>query len=117
MKKVFPFIVIALVGVSFFTNPGLEEHKTVVKQAYLELLDKEIDSSIVGKGIKNLGMGLSTVFVEKLVDNRVSRDNYLLFSLTRVMYKGERRLVGMGVFGNVFLFGEPKLNPGEMFEK
>ena len=33
----------------------------------------------------------------------MTRDNYILFSITKISWKGESRNIGYGLFGNVFL--------------
>ena len=47
---------------------------------------------------------------DKLVENMVSVDNYVIFSITNVRIDGKKKSVGYGLFGNVFIFGEIKKN-------
>ncbi|MBK8442421.1 MAG: hypothetical protein IPL35_02955 [Sphingobacteriales bacterium] len=41
-----------------------------------------------------------------MIDNSVSTDNYILFSTTKYSLEGETKVVGIGAFGNVFIFAD-----------
>jgi hypothetical protein len=49
-----------------------------------------------------LGMMLGGALVDKIIDNLVSTENYILFSTTKISWEGETKIIGIGAFGNVF---------------
>jgi hypothetical protein len=49
------------------------------------------------------GMMLGGALVDRIVDNFVSTDNYVLFSTTKVSWEGKTKIIGIGAFGNVFI--------------
>ena len=99
-----------LVVVLIFSNPSEENHiesvKSKLKIAFKkkmasEMIDDESNSiASLGKG---LGLLLGDTFIDKMTDGFISRDNYFLFSITKGEYKGENKVIGFGVLGNVFL--------------
>lgn len=38
-----------------------------------------------------------------LIENSISRDNYLVFSITMATWNGESKKIGYGCFGNVYI--------------
>lgn len=49
------------------------------------------------------GAAIGAAFTDKFVDENVVVDDYYLFSITKVRYKGKSNIVGLGVFGKVIL--------------
>ena len=73
----------------------------------MEVAQKEMKAKASDAGgLESLGMMLGTTLAEGLINNMVSRDNYLLFSLTKVTFDGESKIIGIGILGNVFLTGK-----------
>ena len=109
-KQFYILISILLVTILIFTNPSEENHIESVKLKLKMVFKKKMNSEIsenqdesfktVGNG---LGLMLGNTFIDKLTDGIVSRENYLLFSLTNANYKGEQKTIGFGILGNVFL--------------
>lgn len=108
MKK--PLLVISIFfAILVFTNPGLPVHRAAI-------LEDTQGRFMEGKGAQiagTLGAGAIANEVEATVNQRVSRANYWLFSLTRINYvdvadpgTGDvlKRDVGIGVLGQVFLW-------------
>lgn len=93
------FGVIVLIAV--FTNPSTEEHKQAVKSVVNQIVQNSVSEN--ASDMENLGILLGSSLAEKLVENSVTRDNYILFSITKISWKSESRNIGYGVFGNVFL--------------
>ncbi|MGX7666064.1 DUF4359 domain-containing protein [Flavobacterium pedocola] len=94
-----------ILAIAIFTNPNQEIHKEVVKSTITSYYQKSIeeDDTIPKNGFSALGSLLGTSLINTLVENGVSSDNYLVFSITKIRYKGEEKSIGFGVFGNVFL--------------
>lgn len=53
-----------------------------------------------------LGLMLGGVMLDRMIENMVSTDNYVLFSTTKITWEGETKLIGVGLFGNVFISSE-----------
>ena len=86
------------------TNPCIEEHKAAVKTKIMETAGGEMIKEAEDKGgFATLGAMLGATFAENLINNLVSRDNYLLFSLTKATFDGESKIIGVGILGNVFI--------------
>lgn len=109
-KQFYSLISILLVAILIFTNPNEEDHiqnvKSKLKIAFKKKMSSEISENqddafeALGNG---LGLFLGDTFIDKLTDGIVSRENYLLFSLTNASYKNEEKIIGFGILGNVFL--------------
>lgn len=95
----------AILAITIFTNPSQEMHKDIVKSKLTTYYQKSIekDETIPKNGFSALGSLLGTSLINTLVQNSVSSDNYLFFSVTKVAYEGEENSIGFGVLGNVFL--------------
>ena len=104
MKGIFIFILV-LAGLMVFTNPPLEDHKAALKTEYTGMIDDELDNSGLGK-LKNISKGIGGMVIDGIIDSRVSRANYLLFSLTQVQRNDKKEIVAVGVLGNVFFLGD-----------
>lgn len=116
MKRLSVIILLVLVVLLVLTNPPLEDHKAAVKTAYMGIVDEEVDDVKMSKGLNNLAKGIGGLVVNGVLDSRISRDNYVLFSITRFKRKDRNDPVAIGILGNVFLFGEPEFNK-EQLEK
>lgn len=109
-KQFYTLLSILLVAILIFTNPSEENHiesvKSKLKIAFKKKMSSEISEN-QDDAFKTLGNGLGLLlgdtFIDKLTDGIVSRENYLLFSLTNVNYIGEQKTIGFGILGNVFL--------------
>ncbi|KRB59850.1 hypothetical protein ASD98_01650 [Flavobacterium sp. Root186] len=53
--------------------------------------------------MEKLGILFGSSLAEKLIENSVTRDNYILFSITKITWQGKSKSIGYGLFGNVFL--------------
>ena len=100
-KSQVSFLVIALILIAaVFTNPNLSQHRDAVKQKLNEYIQKKADKEGA------LSLFIATALVERTIDTVINSDNYVVFSLTKATWKGESKVIGIGVFGNVFTFGK-----------
>ena len=88
-----------------FTNPPLEDHKAAIKSEYMAMVDDEIDNSGLGK-LKTISKGIGGMVIDGIIDSRISRANFIFFSLTQVQRNDKKEIVAIGVFGNVFFLGD-----------
>lgn len=111
MKK--NYLVLAIVGVIVFvailTNPNQDRHKEVIKNKLNSYLQKSMKESLTKsdneweQAGQALGMMFGGALVDRIIDNLVSTDNFVLFSTTKISWEGETKIIGIGAFGNVFM--------------
>jgi hypothetical protein len=108
------FILAFVLLVLMATNPTLEDHREAVKDLALKEMGRNSSSSSkngnefskLGEQIgENIGRGM----LDMMVNNLVTRDNYLIFSATRLKQNDidKPKTVGYGFLGNVYMM---KLN-------
>lgn len=91
------------------TNPDITEHQQAVKNKVNEKLQKALaeKASTNATGFESLGQNLGAMlgnaFIDRIVESAVTSDNYVLFSTTKITWKGESKTIGFGLFGNVFI--------------
>lgn len=101
------WVIVGIVAVvMLLTNPGLDQHKSAVKVFVTKLYTEATKEVVEDKEnmFAGLGMAFGSLMINNLVDTMVSSQNLLLFSLTKMTSDGETKTVGIGVFGNVFIF-------------
>lgn len=113
MKKSYLILiaVAVIIAIAIFTNPDLSVHKEAVKTKIVVALQKSIkeQTKIARKSVPDMAEPtVSSLFgedtIEKIVDKAVSRDSYLLFSITKVTSNGKSNMiVGIGAFGGVYI--------------
>ncbi len=115
MKKgYFTFGITAfIILIAVISNPNEDKHKSAVKSKVLAFNVANAVSDIANSSDNNynnvsrsIGTALGGVIVEQLINSILSSDNYLVFSTTKVTWKGETKIIGFGAFGNVFLSDE-----------
>jgi short subunit fatty acids transporter len=105
-------IICLIVLVAVLTNPDQNRHKEVIKNKLITYLQKSIKKDQTKPKDKweeagqALGIMLGGMIVEKVLDNFMSTDNYIVFSTTKITWDGETRIIGIGAFGNVFITKE-----------
>jgi len=101
-----------IILLAVLTNPSTERHKEAIKIKLKEYMQKSMTESMnnSSNGFEQLGqafgMILGSAIIEPIVDNLISRDNYILFSITKITWDGETKVIGVGVFNNVFITKE-----------
>ena len=111
MKKnlVSTLVLILVVLVAIFTNPGSERHKEIIKSKLTIFLQKAMKDELKGtsedeqQAGQAIGMLLGGAIIDQIIENTLSTNNYLLFSTTKISWEGETKIIGIGAFGNVFL--------------
>jgi hypothetical protein len=108
MKK--NYLTLAIVGVlvlvAILTNPNQERHKEVIRNklnSYMQKSMKESLSDTDNEWEQALGMMFGGALIDRLIENLVSTDNYILFSTTKISWDGETKVIGIGAFGNIFI--------------
>jgi hypothetical protein len=101
-------IIVLIVLVAIFTNPKLDRHKEVVKTELNTSMQKSLKNSGSEAEGQVLGALLGGALIDRMIDSIVSTDNYLIFSTTKVTWEGQTKVVGIGIFGNVYIIGKFK---------
>ena len=100
------FSVLALI-LAVLTNPSEEQHKQAVKAKINEYWQKSMAETYPENEWEQAGQTLGVMFggalIDGIISNLVTTDRYLIFSTTKISWKGESRVIGIGVFGNVLL--------------
>jgi short subunit fatty acids transporter len=105
-------IISLIVLVAVLTNPDQNRHKEVIKNKLITYLQKSIKKDQtkpkdeLEEAGQALGIMMGGMIVEKVLDNFLSTDNYIMFSTTKITWDGETRIIGIGAFGNVYLTRE-----------
>ena len=110
--------------VAVITNPNQDRHKEVIKAKFNSYMQKSMSEGLSktdnkwGEAGQALGMMLGGAIIDGLISNLVTTDNYVIFSTTKISWKGKSKVIGVGVFGNVFLSGklDEVLNEGLLTE-
>nr|WP_315247648.1 DUF4359 domain-containing protein [uncultured Flavobacterium sp.] len=103
MKKSKTIIIIfaIIILIAVLTNPSNEEHKQAVKSVINQVVQNSISKN--ESDMEKLGVLFGSSLAENLIENSVTRDNYILFSITKITWRGESKSIGYGLFGNVLL--------------
>ncbi|MEJ1239284.1 hypothetical protein WBG78_14200 [Chryseolinea sp. T2] len=100
--------IVVLFILAGLTNPTRDQHITEVRGV--------IVSNVLAKSVSHptsqrqnetpasvFGLTLGTVAIKEMVDTFVSVDDYVFLSLTRITHNDQSRVVGVGVFGKVWV--------------
>lgn len=116
------FILIFLV-IAFFTNPGPVAHKEEIKSKLNVYLQREINNTVGDSGDiwsklgGAVGSYIGKAALDELVDQSVSSDDYLVFSLTKFSFQGETNIIAIGLFGKIFTFPQFDKEVDKAFKK
>lgn len=106
MRSVLVIIGIILL-VAFFTNPDHETHENILMDKLKpELLEYYLGERGLHEDVsvgEALGLMIGSAVAERFVKNLIIVDDYLLFSLSKITWEGQTRVIGIGAFGTVFL--------------
>jgi hypothetical protein len=103
------YVVLGVIGVVLLiaavTNPGEWKHRRAVAALVYNEFSKTDEGMIVDGVLGILGDksgSVGTAFTASTLRSKITSRNYLFFSLTTVIESGD--IIGVGVFGNVYLF-------------
>jgi hypothetical protein len=97
-----------LAVIAAITNPTTEIHREKIKgllnaQLQKSMSERESEPDTWANAGQAFGNMIGGAFIDRLVENSVTSENYVLFSMTRVNWKGEEKNIGIGAFGNVWV--------------
>lgn len=97
---------VLLAVVMFVTNPREQQH---VDRAMQALKDRKIEGLGLNTDYLTIGEGLvGKDKMDELLKKFITRKNYYLFSLTEIDLLGDKRIVGLGIFGHIFSIDDLK---------
>lgn len=109
-------IIIIFIGVLLIvgalTNPTQDRHKEAVKNKLNVIMQKSIKDSMKNSdsGAEQIGSALGLMLggaiLDRMIESTISSDNYVFFSTTNATWEGQTKIIGVGVFGNVFISKE-----------
>ena len=106
MKKIVLFLIVllGLAVIGYLTNPTEAMHREAA-QEMLEKISENIlsDYGIDPRILSTLGADFQGKLVEELITNHISRDNYYVFSLTKVHWEGLNQVIGLGFLNKVYI--------------
>ncbi len=111
-KHIILFVTGVLLIIGALTNPTQDRHKEAVKNKLNVLMQKSIKDSMKNSdsGAEQIGSALGLMLggaiLDRMIESMVSSDNYVLFSTTKATWEGKTKIIGVGVFGNVFISDE-----------
>lgn len=100
--------VCCLIALLVFTCPSTDQHKETLAETVTEAVTEasQSDSLTDNDAINNVMQTIANNFTRKVihtaVNNLLSVDNYVLFSLGKVHYANEQYVVSVGLLGHVF---------------
>lgn len=101
MKKSLQFILLVIVIcllALMATNPSIEDHRQAVMK---ELEKKMSQESNPDNKWEQVGQSIGMALGQGIVEKAVSRDNYLIFSITKIKLNETQKTIGYGILGNV----------------
>ena len=105
-KNLITLLIVAILLIAAaLTNPNTDNHKEFLIIKLNKLTQQALpksDEKMENNGSIS-GMLLAEKFINKMVDQIISVDNYVLFSVTIANYRGHTKTIGFGVFGNVYI--------------
>jgi len=109
LKRLFVLLLIVAVA-AFITNPSEDDHKDAVKEKFGEAMKESMGSATTDfeKLGQDIGMVFGGALKDQLVESMLISENYYVFSLSKVRWMGEEKLVSVGAFRYVFVSNKVK---------
>lgn len=90
------FILLALMA----TNPSIDDHRQAIMEEIKKKMSQESDP---GNKWEQVGQAIGMAFGQGIIEKSVTRDNYLVFSITKISFGDKSKNIGFGILGQVFL--------------
>ncbi len=107
MKKLLIFLsFVSLIVVFALTCPNKQEHSESINNFLTDIVREKTDKDGVA-GI--VWGGLGSFIMEGFIKTHLSTDNYFIFSLGKISYQENNKIVSFGILNHVFILGEDKI--------
>lgn len=115
-------IMTVLVLLLIITNPSEHSHIETAKIKFKTAFKSSLTDDILNdkddeKISSSIGLLFADAFVDNFSDGIITRDNYLIFSLTKVKIKDVKRTIGVGFLNNVFISDKVSDHINEFIKK
>lgn len=109
------FGTIAILIVLVLTNPDEARHSATVKEILTKEFNRKMTDEIYSKnsktsGLYTLGLIFGETLIDKTADGYIGREDFYLFSLTKIDTEDEKYTIGFGILGNVYVSDKLKEN-------
>lgn len=96
------------------SNPSTEDHRKAVVdkvETYVAIKkDNWKTSNELEEKVKSATFKLANTFTENIAKNLISRIDFIFFSLTKSTFREKSYIIGIGVWGRVFIWSNINLN-------
>lgn len=101
-------IIITLCLFSIFsgTNPTLEEHRDKVRSVVNDNMNKVVQQRAEKQIYMKSSSDMVKPAIRNVIENIITRENYIIFSLTHIKIGEKEKNIGIGILGKVYLFKE-----------
>ena len=108
MKK--SIIIIGIVAIIMaITCPNKQAHQETIKATLTNLIEKELSSDDDIIGYEFFGSMIAGKLLEVILEEKLTVNNYILFSVGKIQYKDEVKHISFGILNQVFTFDEDDL--------
>ena len=101
----FTLIIVFISGFCVISCPDKEAHSEAIMENINELIDEEATKDVTNESEKALALLASSLvsgISNLVIDSRLSVNNYFLFSVGKVTFDGESKIVSVGLLNHVF---------------
>lgn len=108
MKK-FLFFVVFLVAVALLlvaTCPDREAHRESIKGVLSGAINKEMDQSHIEETMASIGTMLAVSAIDVYLNSNLVVRDHTFYNVGVISYKGEFRVVSVGILNHVFTVSE-----------
>ena len=103
----FFIVFLVVVGVALVaTCPDREAHKEAVKSVASAVVNAEMDQSGIDETLASIGTMLGISAVDAYLNSSLFVMDHTFYNVGMINYKGEPRMVSVGVFNHVFTISE-----------
>jgi hypothetical protein len=101
---------LVFIAIALITNPELDSHIAATEIVYKDYVVEGMITDLINtKNEKEyhdklIGSRLALDLVMNIPKNTVSRQNFFLFSLTKMKLKPKQKTIGIGAYGYVYIF-------------
>ena len=101
----FTLIIVFISGFCVISCPDKEAHSEAIMENINKLIDEEATKDVTNdteKALALLASSLVSGISNLVIDSILTVDNYFLFSIGRVTFEGDSRIVSIGMLNHVF---------------
>lgn len=95
-KRYFVFLILVI---AFVTNPSEDKLKNTLKSRIYKITQ----TKTIPQGEDDIFAYKSDMLVDQIIGSYVSYSNYFLFSTMDITWQGNTGIIGIGVFGYVYI--------------